>query len=370
MSILKKLFVSIVVTLITLPGIWFGLELKWGETLTITEPIENDLYAAAWQIRIDTQITGDLSVAGWEVDINNSVSEDLNVWWWKIQIKADVADDLRVVWWEIDIDSSIQGDLIVVWWDIKITSWAEIWWDLVVLWGRLYMWGTVQWDSVIKVWELTLDGLLAGDSELVYDKLNLSDGATIQQNLTYQADSKNLPLEEKTAWEAVYDQIDKDGVMGEIKEDSEDRLGWYIGYTFLCLLVFGIIFSLWKPNFINRLADQITKAPWKSFWSGLIYFAVMPFIIIILMISVIGVPFGGLALAMYLFSFILYQLLWVLAFSKRSVDKLGREGKWKHILMIGLWSLGFAIVPIVDIILGFFALGALISLKTKFLNQK
>lgn len=339
----------------------FAFESNAWDNLKVTFPINNDYYVAWWRIDIENNISWDLLMAWWELNVVGNVQDDIMIAWGKINIQGLVWDDVRAAGWDITISNSISGDLVVAWWNVDIRKGVVIAGDLIVSAWRVTLDGDVKWWAKIFWWELNMRWTIAKDVEIKNEKINLWENARIGWKLTYYDTKKNPNLEKIVASNNIEYRELKDATQW-FRQEMFKIISGYIAYRILFLTVFGILFIFAFPKILAWVGDVLRNNPWKSFLVGFLMYAAIPFLVILLLISALGIPFGLFLLFIYIFMFVFYKLINVTVFSSLIIEKMGGFDTvvwWKKLLVVVGFAILFGLLSLIDLFAVFFAAGAL-----------
>ncbi len=343
-----------------------AFQAKAEESLNLTEKIVEDAYLAGGRVRVEASIEGDLAIIGGDIVVKENISEDVLFLGGKILFTGSVADDFRAGGGEIVLEGEVGDDVLIGSGNVEIGSKTLIKGDLVIGSGETFLGGTVLGDVKIGGGIITLSGIIEGNASFVAEEIIVKEGAEIKGNLFYSA-PKSLPELEKIVSGEVTHEI-----WEEMKEEHRSAI-FLFGLTFtlsnfLYLLIFGGLLFFALEKFWRQTGEELKSHPWTSLLKGFLYFAAMPFLIIILLISVLGIPIAFLSLFIYIFSFILFELLGTVIFTGLFVSKYLKNNSksfWKKLGLLALVSLVFAIVSGLDFIIALFAIGAMITTKFK-----
>lgn len=383
---LKRIFMGVVallaaisVTFLTSAPV-LAADLRSGDTITVAsgEVVEDDLYIAAESIVIDGTINGDLWAVGRIVTVNGAVNGSIVAVAETINVNGDVAHAARLAGETLNIRGDVGGDLIAFCSAANIASTAEIGGDLLVGAGNVRIDGLIGGDVKGGGGEVTIAGEVHGDVELEVDDLTIASTANIEGDVIYTSENEaniqsgawvggttthNVPEVEEPAGAALAAGI-ASGVMGKV-------------IAFLMILVVGIIIILTVPRRMASVADSVRTKPWPSLgWGAVILFAT-PIAAIIVCFTVIGIPVGLIALAVYGIGIYLSQLPVALLIGRlilRRLTEVESRG-----LLVGALALGLVILVILRLIpfLGFwiglatalFGLGAVVVSERRLRTQ-
>jgi len=334
-----------------------AFDARSGATVTVAsgEVVDDDLYVAANSIIIDGTINGDLWAAGNSITVNGVVNGSVMAVGRIVNITGDVGHTVRAGGETIIVNGDVSGDVIVGCSQTHIASTAKIDGDLLFGAGNACIDGLIEGDIKGQGGEITISNGVKGNIDLKAESLTILPTANIQGNLTYTSEQEaniqsgaqiggvtthNLPkVEEKHAKSFPFNPFS--GIGGKVS-------------GFLMALIAGLIIILLAPRRLTSIAESIRSSPGPSAgWGALILF-VTPIAAIIVCITIIGIPVGLIALALWGMAIYLAQIP-VGLFIGRWIIGHFREVEGKAI-MVGALALGLVILKLLRLIphLGFF----------------
>lgn len=228
------------------------------------ETVQGDLSITAGTAIVQGTIEGDLSVVGGDVLIEGTVNGDVNAFAGSVRVTGDVNGQL----------TGTSGNLFV----------GE---------GSNVA-GGIEYASGNAI----IDGTVGGDVSMGAGAITLGDNAVVEGDFTYDADS--------------FDRADGAQISGQVVRDpslvAAPNVGVPAGafsiYSFLVNLLFGALLLLLFPVFTFGLAERVEDHPVVSGGVGLLALILVPLALLLLTITIIGIPLaflGGL-----LFAFVLW----------------------------------------------------------------
>ena len=373
----KRIFIGVVALLLAVSVTFLAsapvlaMDARGGDTVTVAsgEVVDDDLYVAGGDIIIDGTVNGDIFGVGRTFTINGIVNGAVTFAGQTMTVNGEIARSARLAGQTVNVSGSINGDLVAAGAAVNIASTAEIGGDLLVGAGNVRIDGLIGGDVKGGAGEVTIAGEVQGNVELEVDNLTIAPTANIEGDLIYTSENEaniqsgawvggttthNVPEVEEPAGAALAAGI-ASAVMGKV-----------IG--FLMILVVGIIIILTVPRRMASVADSVRTKPWPSLgWGAVILFAT-PIAAIIVCFTVIGIPVGLIALALYGIGIYLSQIPVALLIGRlifRRLTEVESKG-----LLVGALALGLVILVILRLIpfLGFwvglatalFGLGAVV----------
>jgi hypothetical protein len=322
-------------------------DLRGGTVVTIGagEVIEEDLYIGGQEIVIDGTVNGDVVAAGTEVTVNGIINGSVIVVAQTITINGHITRGAKLGANDITINGTIDRDLIAGGTTITITSNSVVGGDCIVGTGTLLADGEIKGDIKSAAGEASINNGVGGDVVLEVDSLHIASTASIGGSLTYTS-KKEADIESGAE------------ISGPIKHIvPEPQPGFWSGVggkvvkkilAFLMIFLIGLLLIVIAPNKMNSLAEAIVIHPWQSLGWGALLFIATPIAIVIVMITVIGIPIGLITGAVYGIALYLAQipvaLMLGLLILKRSVVT---ESKG---IMIGALAIGLVILHLLRLI--------------------
>ena len=282
-----------------------------GGMINLTEAVQGDALLAGGQVDIASEVQGDLVVAGGEVSVGGSVGDDLYAAGGNVSVDAIVAGNARVAGGEVEIGPAtmIEGGASVtggrVEFDGSVTEYLQ------VTGGDVRLNGVVGGDAIVRSGELHIGPGTRIDGKLVYrgpDAPVVPEGASIAGGVEFHETSAHRWADRDT-----HVVVDAGRAVGS--------LVWFVG-VFAVAALFTAIF----PAFSTQAATLIGRDPWVSLGLGLAVLVCVPFMFVVLLITIIGIPLALLLVPAYL---LLMFLGWVTAalFVGQKLLELVRRGQ-------------------------------------------
>jgi cytoskeletal protein CcmA (bactofilin family) len=320
--------------------------------------INDDLYIAAKSIIIDGTINGDIFCVAQNVIISGTVNGGVTVAGGTVTITGTITNGARIAAQTINISGKIGRDLFVAGSDFSLTPTANVKRDLLFGSQSANIAGNV--DGNIKGGSntATFSGKIGGNVEMWVTQLTLANTAAIQGKVTYTSNKQAI----------VQSGAQINGTVTRLPQPSRSPgIGGNI-LGFFMIAVTGIIAVLLLGSArLAQMADSIRNKPWLSLGWGALVLVVTPIAAIIIMITVIGIPLGFIALALYLIALYLSQIpagLFIGRLILRGYSRKQAKIRTIVALVLGLFLLLIAgIIPVLNVLAGLlvvlFGLGSL-----------
>jgi cytoskeletal protein CcmA (bactofilin family) len=295
-----KKIIAIFAILLLLPSVAFGATFGSGEDYTLDSEATTpgNHYAAGGYVNIDGTVDGDLVAAGGNVYLNNKVTGDATLAGGNIFIHEEIGDDLRVAAGNINIFAPIKGELMAAGGVVKLGSKATVSGDTFIAGGRLVIDAPINGNLRLAGDEVVINSKIAGNVFIEAERITISDTAIIKGDLTYKTREALTLLTSQVEGETNFEftaRPRKDDVKSFIPALAIGLLF----VKFLTALVFAfILFGVFKKYTI-RTVEETMKKFGMSLLTGLLFTILVPIIFILLLITILGMPFAFILMAYF-----------------------------------------------------------------------
>ena len=293
-----------------------ALPIQYGKTVTINQPVFEDLYITAGTVIINAPIHGDLIVAGGTININDSVTNDILVAGGNVTFNGYVGDDIRCAGGNLHISKNVTGDVVIAGGTLTIdkgvaignliTSTGEIRVDgnvtgnIKSMSGNLVLNGTVLKNMDCRGGKIVINGNVNGQSILASnDKIVIGNSAVFGDDVRYWVPNKTVDFKKSLQGGlATYDPSLKInyGRWYFLGFASLIGLLWYTGMVLLCIIMLQYLFA---PT-LKRAGETVYNSRWKSLGYGLLFWIGVPVAAVFAFITLIGVPVGLILVFSYI----------------------------------------------------------------------
>lgn len=348
MKVLLSVFfsISIFVTL--------GADYRTGNTLTISEQVNSNLYAAASTITLQAPVKGDFIGAGSSILVSDSIEGDVAAACSDILLDGVVNGDARLAAGTVRIQNDIRGDLIVFSGNVYVGRNVTVWGDLLVFAGEVTFEGTVKGNqkitgekivfsgqvngaSDISGEHLEIRGTLNGPSRIAGQTITLGDSSAFYSSVHYwqQAGELNFNNHLKNT-QAVFDKSLK---KQKNNWGQHNWIGFFIVLILAALvsaLIFLIILERFAGTIFKRAGTGIQDHFAGAIGKGLLFFILSPALIVICFLTIIGIPLGFFLLLLFIVLVIPSSVFTALTWTNFFMNRFGKEWKPTSIIFIAL----------------------------------
>jgi len=292
----KFLFIITAVFFLALPANIQATQFAGTAVFTVPKGkvVEGDLFVGAGIINIDGVVTGDLFFGGNAVNVNGEVQGDIIGMGGSFTLNGQAGDDVRVWCQSVIINGRIKKSLTAFGATVGVFQKSVIGRDIYFGCGEARLGGEIWGEAKGESGIIQLSGLVGKSAKFHAGQINLHPNAKIRGNLEYSA--RNLDIQQGAVVEGKVNKI-------PARKESNKWLSWnfYI-VELVCLfgaIVVGMVLIRLFPEMTSRVTRQVREY-WKSLGMGFIVLICSPVLVIIMAITLIGIPLSIIILIIYL----------------------------------------------------------------------
>jgi hypothetical protein len=319
--------VSVILILLS-PAIGRAAEERPGIHETV---IAGDYFGAGTSASPGSTVDGDAFIAGAQVDLNKLVNGDALVAGGGVSISDRIGGDLYAAGGSVMIDAPIAGNARIAGGQVEITKRGQV---------------SGKTTLVVFGERVTLDGEVAGNATIASRALFIGPNARVSGKLTYRG---SAPA-----------QVDPTAVItggiNYLNFDFEDEtyqpvakvVAWVgvIAFT-VGLFLIGMLAIIMAPESTAYMSRLGRGRPISSLALGLVTITCVPIVVVLLMLTIVGIPFAFMLLLAWPIILIFGYLAGVMAVSDAIAGpSASAKGRRIFLLAMGLGvMLLFARVP-------------------------
>ena len=335
------------------PWLAHAYEVKTGSSVYIAQDktIDGNLYAAGNTITVDGTVKGDVICGAQTVTINGTVEGDVICGAQTINISGPVNGSVRAAGNSIIIDAPVAHGVQAFGANITLTQNAAVGWGMLMVGETGEIRGKIGRDLYGAAASVTIAGEVGRDVKLRLDDrigsekrgigsnnaqqpLTVADSAKIGGNLYYTAgQAGNISSGAQIGGEVGFSQPKK-------KPAAEHAWAraWSGLYSVFAALVIGLVLvSLWREP-VRMLTDRMLSRIAPTIGWGAVVMLITPFILIMLLITVIGIPLALIVGVLWLIAIYLSKILVGILVGRSILDRLakGRKDSLIWAMIIGI----------------------------------
>jgi hypothetical protein len=288
------------------------------------ETVSENLYAAGKTVLVEGATEGDAMMAGMQVSLTGPVSQDAALAGMTVSVTGQVGGDLRIAGRDVTVSGPVNGEVIIFGSNVQVLSTASIAGDLVVYADEVTINGDVGGQASLHAKRIILNGHIAGNAELqATEAMKMGDHAAIDGRASCNGAAPAV----FPAGVAKCDWKFNDGIIKPQEPQKRGGVGdWAVNFAMATAA--GLVFFLISRRRQEGLAKEAGERPWRMAGLGLLVMAALPVMLVLLIVTLIGIPVAMLAvMAFTLFALVAWALSGAVAASliSRFVPRLARR---------------------------------------------
>jgi hypothetical protein len=252
--------------------------------------IDDDLHIAGNNVSVHGPVRGDVLAAGRQVTVSARVDGDVIAAGANVTVSGPVGDDLRAAGASVVVSGMVEDNAALGGSNVVIKPEGSIGRDADVNGASIDVQGTIGRDLHASGYTVRVSSEVGRNLVVYADRVILAPGATVAGDLV--------------AYTSQPPQIGAGArVMGETRYVHQGSKGgpvqWVLGWLFLfaCLFVTGaVMLALARASF-DRVAELAGARPFRSLFTGLLSFFLIPVLIALLGFTMLGIPLALVLLA-------------------------------------------------------------------------
>lgn len=327
----------------------------------VEQDVAGDHFAADCPLRVNRPVEGDLFAAGCSVDIGGPVTGDAFASGSDVRIGAPVGQSLYVLGGQIHVGARVARHVRIAGGQVVLGSTSDIGGNVLIASGDLRVEGPVKGYVRVAGGRVRIDGPVDGDVLVTAGSVELGPNARIGGRLRYASEDavrRDPSAQVRGGIERL--QLDDEGHASE-RAGEYFVLGgavvWTIGLMLMAAVLTGVF-----PGFVSRVTDTVRTRGWMSALLGFVALVCIPVAIVVLMMTLVGIPLALLALGFYLVLLLLGYVatgLGVGAWALARFQATRAEARWWRIGAAALGVLAVSLlgwVPYLGAVIAFAAL--------------
>lgn len=274
-------------------------------TLTVlqkSEVVNENYFATGDNVQISGTINGDVYTAGGNVTVDGTVNGDLLVAGGAVNINGKVAGDIRGAGGQVNLSGEVGKNVTLVGGQITINSEAKLPGSITVAGGTIDVKAPVAGSIEVAGGNLMVSNKVGENLNFAGGNLQIGPTANISGNVTYYSEQRALISESAT----ITGETKQYMPAKEVKDFSSagQNAGpvffrmWMI-VSFFSALVVGLLIVRFLPVFTQKTVDSIKNKFLANLGSGFIFVVVVPIAVVVLFITLLGIPLGFILLTVY-----------------------------------------------------------------------
>jgi len=298
-----------------------------GDSVVLDRPIDGNAFAAGGRVEVVDRIDRSAFLSGGDVTVAGSIGRHLYVAGGNVRLEGPVEGKVRVAGGKI----RVSGD-------------ARIGGSATFAGGSIEVDGAVGRDLRAYGDMIVINGSVGGDVLLVGDDVRIGPDARIAGRVEYRS-GRDIRVDPEAQVAKGVTEARKDRRwVRKLGRGAAIVGGVTISFGMVLL---GALLILAMPRFSREAAATIRRMPWQSAGVGVVMLLGIPFAVVVLLVTVIGIPLALLLVFGYVVLLLLGYLIAAIFLGDTVLERIGKdkaESAWWRILFMFLALLAIAIV--------------------------
>lgn len=337
--------------------------------LSKDQKIDDDLIAAGNTLKIDGAVSGNLITACRYLTQNGTVSGSLFNGSQFADIFGKVNGSLTSFSQHLTLSGQVKRNVIAFGQNINLASVSSVEGEATLFGAEILVDGVVLKGLKASGERIVISGMIKGDVNLNGKSITILPTAEILGNLSYKSPKEaKISAGAKIAGETKWTEFKG----REPKRPTFKKFSWVSFLFLLASMLTGVVLLALFKNQVTNIKLTIQNSFWKSLGSGFVLAIVSPIGVIILMVTLIGIPLAVITGFLYLILFYIAKIFTGLALGETVIALFKKDHipmGWSLIaglvllyLLVGLPYIGWLIYALAFMIgLG----GIVLSFKQK-----
>jgi cytoskeletal protein CcmA (bactofilin family) len=298
------------------------------------EVISGNFYVAASDLIVDGKIAGDLIGAAKNIKINGEIAGDLIVVAQEVEVNGRIEGNARLASTKFALNGFVAKNINALAEEIYLNPESFVGWDVLAAAKTIFIKGIINGGLDVSGENIVIDSQINKDVNIKLEGelqgLTVLPTTTINGSLNYSANQETLIANQENF---------KQGVNFKEYEGRKERGAKEAGnilFSILAALAIASFFFYALKGINKKTMDSLSGFAPIDLVPMLIFLVITPIIILILFVTIIGIPLS-LLLAVFYFGLIyLAKIVAVIFVSQLVQKKLGKEKNTFLFLMLGI----------------------------------
>jgi cytoskeletal protein CcmA (bactofilin family) len=243
-------------------------------------------YAGAQTVIVDGDVHGDVVCGAQDVTINGVVDGDVLCAGQNVTINGAVTGSVRVAGQSVTINNTVGRNVTVAGQMLHLGSAAKVSGEEALAGQNVTIDGPNEHVLNVAGQNVVLNSTIGGDVNAAVGQLALGTDANIAGSLTYTAQDQSNINKSKVQGSVTYHMAQKHQKQQTTAQAWAGRLlYWIVAGTVAMLLAVWLL-----PRAVRSVTADMLKRPGRSFGFGAIALIVAPALLLVLLLTVIGIP--------------------------------------------------------------------------------
>lgn len=287
----------VILSAVAFAGLASAQSIKAGQTITVSagETIDSMLFAGGANINIAGIVNGDVYCAGQTITISGTVNGDVICAGQTLTVSGTVDGNVRLAGQTVSITGNVTKSATVGAQTLTIDTNAVIGRDLLGGSQTTTINGLISRDVVAGANSMTIGGKVEHNVKGAIENLNIGSAGYIGGVVEYTGN--NDPV--ISSGGAIVGKVTRTTPTTETKNTSYAPMTFTASnfvYTLVMMLALGAVLIAIFPRIFREATTKTIEKPGRAFLFGLSAAVIAPVLIIMLFVSVVGLPLAVLTI--------------------------------------------------------------------------
>ncbi|MFL5634303.1 MAG: hypothetical protein ACJ78J_09425 [Gemmatimonadaceae bacterium] len=254
-------------------------------------------------------------------------------------IHGRVHGSLRAAGGEIHLRGSVDRNATIAGGNIELDSASVIGGNVYVAGGNVEIHGTVRGAVLASAGNVDLNGAIGSDVEVSGGALHIGPRTQIAGKLRYRVAKDKVKIDSAARITGTITALPVK------KGPGLRRILWALGFV-----VVAIVLAALFPRFFTEAAEVLPKRPVAAALLGVAWICLIPIAVVILAVTMIGLPLAILAGVLWLIIVLIGDLPVALWLGKRLLSSRARPGRGGTILGVLIGALILMLLGIMPVV--------------------
>lgn len=333
-------------------------------SLDVGEKISGDVFAAGGDINLFGTVGGEVTATGGNVDMKAAVKGNALIMGGNVDAENQISGDLKMLGGNVESTATVAGNAWLAGGRVELDEEARVEGNAWLAGSRVDVAGWVGGNLRAAGRKVEISGEVKGDVHIDGIEVKISPTAVIHGNLTYRApEQAKIHPDAKISGDVTFIQsASPTNAVGVVFA----AIGSGLVITLVAFIVLGAVQTLVFPEFSLAVSRLGLTEPWKALGVGIGAVILTPFVIALLVPTLIGLPLAVVLGSFYIILLALGFVTTALIVGRKGLTLLGKNWDSSAWGRTGLIAIGllivtvFAIIPFLGalVIFGTLSLGA------------
>jgi cytoskeletal protein CcmA (bactofilin family) len=296
------------------------------------ETFSENFYAAGGNLNLDSVFEKDAFLIGMNINLNSLINGDALILGGEINVSNDILGDLRIMGGRVNINGKIEGDLVIFGGRVYLNEKSQIKGQTILISGELIQNSPIENNSHIIAGSVLLNSVLSGNAEITTQNITFGEKSKIIGSLQYFSPQKAFQRDgSEVTGKVNFNQINTIRETGVVKTAILNLISFWIILRFITTVIFAFILIQMFKVFTQGVNDIALNSFVKSFFVGILSLFAIPFITVILFISLIALPIGFLLIMFYVFIVIISSAISGIVVGNLVADMVGKKQSTEYV---------------------------------------